>query len=62
MPGSRTLIERGLVDEFLVFVYPVIVGGGTPFSPALDHRIDLGLVATRTFGSRVTHARYRRAG
>jgi hypothetical protein len=44
-----------------VFVNPVIVGGGTPFFPALDQQIDLELVETRTFGSRVTYARYRRA-
>jgi dihydrofolate reductase len=55
------LIERGLVDEFRVFVNPVLAGGGTPFFPALGHRIDLELVETRTFGSRVTYARYRRA-
>jgi dihydrofolate reductase len=58
---AATLIERGLVDEFRVFVNPVIVGGGTPFFPALGHRIDLELIETRTFGSRVTYARYRRA-
>ena len=58
---AATLVERGLVDEFRVFVNPVIVGGGTPFFPALDHRTDLELVETRTFGSRVTYARYRRA-
>ena len=57
---AATLIERGLVDEFRVFVNPVIVGGGTPFFPTLDHRIDLELVETRSFGSRVTYARYRR--
>jgi dihydrofolate reductase len=44
-----------------VFVNPVVAGGGTPFFPAVDHRIDLELVETRTFGSRVTYARYRRA-
>jgi dihydrofolate reductase len=59
---AASLIEQGLVDDFQVFVYPVIVGGGTPFFPAVDHRIDLELVETRTFGSRVTYARYRRAG
>jgi dihydrofolate reductase len=59
---AATFIERGLVDEFRVFVNPVIVGGGTPFFPALDHRIDLELVETRTFGSRVTYLRYRRRG
>jgi dihydrofolate reductase len=50
-----------LIDEFVPFVNPVIVGGGTPFLPAVDHRIDLELVETRTFGSRVTYQRYRRA-
>jgi dihydrofolate reductase len=58
---AAPLIQRRLVDEFHVFVYPVIVGGGTPFFPAGDHRTDLELVETRTFGSRVTYARYRRA-
>jgi dihydrofolate reductase len=58
---AASLIQRGLVDEFRLFVNPVIVGGGTPFFPAGDHRIDLELVETRTFGSRVSYARYRRA-
>jgi dihydrofolate reductase len=58
---AANLIEQDLVDEFYVFVNPVIVGGGTPFLPALDHQIDLELVETRTFGSRTTYARYRRA-
>ena len=58
---AATLIEGGIVDEFRLFVNPVIAGGGTPFFPALHHRIDLELVETRTFGSRVTYARYRRA-
>jgi dihydrofolate reductase len=56
------LIERGLVDEFRIFVYPVLAGGGTPFFPAVGARIDLELVETRTFGARVTYSRYRRAG
>jgi dihydrofolate reductase len=58
---AASCFEAGLVDEVRVFVNPVIVGGGTPIFPALDHRIDLELVETRTFGSRVTYARYRRA-
>jgi dihydrofolate reductase len=49
-----------LIDEFGPVVYPAIVGGGTPFLPALDHRIDLELVETRTFASRVTYLCYRR--
>ena len=58
---ASTCIELGLVDEYQLFVYPVVVGGGTPFFPALEERIDLELVETRTFGSRVVYLRYRRA-
>jgi dihydrofolate reductase len=53
-------IELGLVDEFRLFINPVIVGGGTPFFPPLEDQIDLELVETRTFGSRVVYVRYRR--
>ena len=58
---AAALIEHGLVDEFWPFVYPVVTGGGTPFLPATKARIDLELLETRTFASRVVHLRYRRA-
>jgi dihydrofolate reductase len=54
------LMELGLIDEFQPFVYPVVLGGGTPFFPALDEKADLELVETRTFGERVVYLRYRR--
>jgi dihydrofolate reductase len=54
-------IEQGLVDEFGLFVYPVVLGGGTPFFPALEKRVGAELVETRTFGSQVVYLRYRRA-
>jgi len=54
------MIRAGLVDEFRLFVSPVVLGGGTPFFPRLDERIDLELVETRTFGSRVVYLRYSR--
>jgi dihydrofolate reductase len=57
---AAAMIELGLVDEFGLFVSPVVLGGGTPFFPALEERVDLELVETRTFGSRVVYARYRR--
>jgi len=56
---AATCIELGLVDEYRLFVSPVVLGGGTPFFPALERRIDLELVETRTFGSRVVYLRYR---
>jgi dihydrofolate reductase len=55
---ASTFIELGLVDEYRPFVSPVVLGGGTPFFPALEERIDLELVETRTFGSRVVYLRY----
>jgi hypothetical protein len=36
----------------------VILGAGTPFFPALDDRIGLRLLETRTFGSGVVYLRY----
>jgi dihydrofolate reductase len=57
---ASSFIELGLVDEFRLFVSPVVLGAGTPFFPALEDRIDLELVETRTFGSRVVYLRYRR--
>jgi dihydrofolate reductase len=53
--------ELGLIDEYLLFISPVAVGGGTPFFPHREQRLDLELVETRTFGSKVVHLRYRRA-
>jgi dihydrofolate reductase len=58
---AGSLAKLGLIDEYLLFVYPVIVGGGTPFFPALEEPINLELVQTRTFGSRVLYMRYRLA-
>jgi len=57
---AAELIRAGLVDEYRLFVYPVVLGAGTPYFPPLDEKIDLKLVETRDFGSRVTHLRYQR--
>ena len=58
---ASTFMKLGLIDEFQLFVSPVVLGGGTPYFPALDERINLELVETRTFGSRVVYLRYRTA-
>lgn len=51
-------MKLGLIDEVQLFVSPVIAGGGTPFLPQLDRQVDLALLETRTFGSRVVYLRY----
>lgn len=57
---AAAFIELDLVDEYRLFVSPVILGGGTPYFPAQDKRTDLELVESRTFGSRVVYLRYQR--
>jgi dihydrofolate reductase len=57
---AAAFMDLGLVDEFQIFVNPVVLGGGTPFFPALADRIELELAETRTFGSRVVYVCYRR--
>ena len=52
--------ELGLVDELRMFRMPVVVGGGTPFLPPVAEHVQLDLIETRPFGSRVVYERYRR--
>ncbi|MDX6727790.1 MAG: hypothetical protein QOK49_2595, partial [Baekduia sp.] len=59
---AAAAIERDLVDEYRLFVSPVVLGGGTPYFPARKEALDLELVQTRTFASRVVYLRYRRVG
>ncbi|HEX6845101.1 MAG TPA: dihydrofolate reductase family protein [Actinomycetota bacterium] len=60
--GGATLAAEaaalGLIDEYGAMVYPVLVGGGVPFFPRRERRVDLALVETRAFGS-VVYLRYR---
>jgi dihydrofolate reductase len=48
-----------LIDEYRPWVYPVLVGGGIPFFPQGERRVDLDLVNTHTFTSKVVYMRYR---
>ncbi|MET9970780.1 dihydrofolate reductase family protein [Streptomyces sp. NPDC006356] len=61
--GGATLAAEaaasGLIDEYRVMVYPVLVGGGIPFFPRHERQVDLELVETRTFNSRVVLLCYR---
>ncbi|MFE9030652.1 dihydrofolate reductase family protein [Streptomyces iakyrus] len=61
--GGATLAAEaaaaGLIDEYRAMVYPVLVGGGIPFFPRDERRVDLELVETRTYNSRVVYLRHR---
>ena len=51
-------IEAGLVDEFHLFLTPIVVGGGTRALPD-DARVELELLDERRFGNGVVHLHYR---
>ncbi|GHE97819.1 deaminase [Amycolatopsis deserti] len=51
--------ELGLIDEYRIRVYPVLVGGGTPYFDHRERRVDLELLETRTFPSKVVFLHYR---
>ena len=61
--GGATLaaaaMRAGLIDEYTIVTHPVLVGGGAPFFPALESRVPLSLVETRTFPDGVLLTRYR---
>ncbi|WP_435975632.1 dihydrofolate reductase family protein [Streptomyces sp. Qhu_M48] len=61
--GGATLAAEaaglGLIDEYQVMVYPVLVGGGVPYFAREERRVDLELVETRVFGSGVVYLRHR---
>lgn len=48
----------GLVDEYRIFVFPVIIGGGKRVLPD-NARLDLELLEERRFENGVVYLRYR---
>jgi dihydrofolate reductase len=57
---AHACMKLGLIDEWRLFLSPVLLGGGTPYFPTPADRINLELIETKTFGSRVVYLRYRR--
>lgn len=57
---ASALMQLGLVDEYWLYVHPVILGSGKPMFAGLRDRIDVELVETHTFRAGVVLLRYRR--
>jgi dihydrofolate reductase len=57
---AASAINAGLVDEYHLFVTPVVVGGGTRSLPD-NVRVKLELLDERRFGNGVVHLHYRTA-
>lgn len=60
--GSGTIVSaltpRGLIDEYRIFVAPVILGSGKPLVTGITNRVGLHLAGTKTFGSGVVALTY----
>jgi dihydrofolate reductase len=58
---AASFMQLDLIDEFRLYVRPVILGSGKPMFRPLRDKIDLQLVETRTFRSGVVLLRYQKA-
>jgi dihydrofolate reductase len=59
---AAAFMQHGLVDEYRLYVHPVLIGRGKPLFSASDAKIALELAETRAFGNGVVLLRYRQAG
>jgi riboflavin biosynthesis pyrimidine reductase len=57
---AGSFIRLGLIDEYRLYLHPLILGGGKPMFHQLQNIINLQLIETHPFGSGVVLLRYRR--
>ncbi|MDQ1712561.1 MAG: hypothetical protein QOE45_2011 [Frankiaceae bacterium] len=58
---AATFLRLDLVDEYRIYVHPVLIGRGKRLFPDLTAKKDLRLAETRVFGNGVVLLRYTRA-
>ncbi len=59
---AASFIRHDLIDEYRLFIHPVVIGRGKPLFQPSDARRPFRLVETRTFGNGVVLLRYERPG
>ncbi len=57
---AATFMREDLIDEYRLYVHPVVLGQGKPLFKTADTRTSLRLVETRRFGNGVVLLRYQR--
>jgi dihydrofolate reductase len=58
---AAAFMRHDLIDEYRLYVHPILIGQGKPLFQASDVKINLGLAETRAFGNGVVLLRYQRA-
>jgi len=59
---AARLMQLDLIDEYWLYIHPIVLGGGKPVFGPLQSKIDLQLVETSRFGHGVVLLRYEKAG
>ena len=57
---AASFMRHDLIDEYRLYVHPVVIGRGKPLFPPGAAKVVLGLAETRTFGNGVVLLRYER--
>ena len=57
---AASAMKLDLIDEYRLFLSPVVLGGGTPYFPAREAPLTLRPAEVRPFGSGVVYLRYER--
>jgi dihydrofolate reductase len=57
---AAAFMQHDLIDEYRIYVHPVLIGKGKPLFPRPGTRIPLQLAETLTFGNGVVRLRYQR--
>ncbi|WP_407554956.1 dihydrofolate reductase family protein [Streptomyces sp. Pv4-95] len=57
---AAAFLRHDLVDEYRIYVHPVLIGRGRPLFRESDATVPLHLAETRTFGNGVVLLRYQR--
>ena len=55
---ASTFMNLGLIDEYRINVYPIVLGSGKPLFKDIKDRINLKLVETKTYTSGVVGLHY----
>ncbi|MCW2634118.1 MAG: deaminase [Blastococcus sp.] len=55
---ADSFLRHDLIDEFRLYVHPILLGEGTPLFRRAETRRELRLVETRSFGNGVVLVRY----
>jgi dihydrofolate reductase len=57
---AAAFMQHDLIDEYRIYVHPILIGRGKPLFQESDDKINLRLAETRTFGNGVVLLRYQR--